>query len=493
MVSSSQAKVLMLIACIFGVLQGLITFLGGCVATYDKSGDAEVEFLRDYLGDGKYDCGFIRLKRVPDNVDSRDANCNRDFGSMDRGWYSRVHKFCMECYGAECDKQACKLSGFGVVLAYAIVCGAGWFLAAVGGIIGLLLNHRITGIVASISFIVFYIIFFGLFGAAWTSVVKFDKECLDKACKQVKKQGQRSSREVLAYSVCSFITILVAIVCSLIGAFSLGKSSKNSNEGNENDIDVNAKELISVKDLKDNGKAYFAADDGKSSSKGDRVTVVGREYVYKFRQLNDYVGDSSKLRRYAGKKFVEMDKGETGALEVSEAEGLVAELLQKKGLPAPTNDRVEALMRRYVSNENNKLDKTEFEQLLFDVFVESRELLIAKYAVKKANSWKLTKAPSTAPSEAKDLDQLVDSSENFYEALEEAAKQAGKNTGLALGVDEVEEVVKALCEKYKAPALNKEDILEIAHDLGKETSEYEINDLRMVVYAVLCVSRELLN
>lgn len=494
MVTRSQAKALMLIACVAGGVQGLLTFVGGCVATYDKHKDAETAFLGTELADAKYQCGFIRLKRVPRNVRAKDEDCDGSYGIMDRGWYSRVHKFCLECGGDECDTPACDLDGFGVVLAYAIVCGAGWFLAAVTAFICFLLNHKVTGIVAFVAFVVLYIIFIGLFGAAWASVRKFDRECLNKACKEVRNQGKRSSREFLAYCICSFFTILGAIICSGIATRGLGKPAKNSNsqpKPDDKDSGENKKEVVSVKDYDVDGKEYYIPEDLKEEAKVEKVTIVGREYIYKFNQLNKYIADQHKLNKYATKKFTELKKDKE-TVTIEEFKGFVTELMHKKGLPSPSENQILFITGRYDTKENDKLDGEEFEQLLFDVFIKSRELLIVKYAAKKANSWKFDKILTAFDSpNTKELDELLANSEELSEVLEEVVKHEGKNMTSTFSIDEVAEVAKLFCEKYKVPVLSKVEVIEVMHDVGKEGIEFDVNDLRMAVHAVLGISKGL--
>eukprot|EP00826_Nyctotherus_ovalis_P013896 TRINITY_DN13820_c0_g1_i3.p1 TRINITY_DN13820_c0_g1~~TRINITY_DN13820_c0_g1_i3.p1 ORF type:complete len:495 (+),score=141.04 TRINITY_DN13820_c0_g1_i3:111-1595(+) len=492
MVTRSQAKVLLLIACVAGGVQGLLTFVGGCVATYDKHKDAETAFLGAELGDTKYQCGYIRLKRVPRNVQTKDEDCDGSYGIMDRGWYSRVHKFCLECSDDECDTPACDLNGFGVVLACAIVCGAGWFLAAVAAFIGFLLNHRKTGIVVFFAFIVFYIIFIGLFGAAWASVRKLDRECLNKACKEVRTQGKRSSREFLAYSICSFFTILAAIICSGMATRGLGKPAKNSNNQPESDDKGESKkEVVSVKDYDVDGKECYIPEDAKEEAKAENVTIVGREYIYKFNQLNKYIADQHKLHMYAKKKFAEIKKSKE-TVTIEEFKEFVIELMQKKGLPFPSENQILYIMGRYDTKENDKLDASEFEQLLLDMFIESRELLIVRYAAKKANSWKFDKvfAASDSPN-IKELEEVLTNSEELSEVLEEIVKHEGKNMTSTFSIDEVTEIAKLFCEKYRVPVLNKVEVTEVVHDMGKEAIEFDVNDLRMAVYAVLDISKSL--
>jgi len=484
MVKTSQAKVLMLIAAIVGALQGLITFFGGCISTYDKNENVEMNLLGEEIGDTKYNCGFIRIKQIPKNLKKENEKCDKSYEIMDRGWYSRVHKYCLECQGAECDVPACSLNGFGVILAYAIVCGAGWFLTSACALIALLLDHKLAGIISTISYIVFYIVFFGLFGAAWISVKKIDEECLDKACIEVRRQGKRSSREVLAYSICSFITILLAIICCAFGIFGLGKTSSS-----EDVKEINERGLMSSNKV---GKAHLVHDEIDNPS-AEKINIMGRDQNYKLRQLNNYIGDKRKLHKYADKKFEEANKDKSGALTINEFKDYILELMHKKRFPSLSQLKFESLLRRHNKDEDSNVDKIEFELLLFDIFIESRESLIARYAINKARAWKLDRVITREEySEAKELENVLESTDDFNKVLEEVVRQAEKSTNIALSVDEVAEIVKLLCEKYKVPIIIERDLIEIMHDLGKDITEYDVNDVRMGGYASLCIANELL-
>eukprot|EP00826_Nyctotherus_ovalis_P036184 TRINITY_DN3192_c0_g10_i2.p1 TRINITY_DN3192_c0_g10~~TRINITY_DN3192_c0_g10_i2.p1 ORF type:complete len:269 (-),score=3.67 TRINITY_DN3192_c0_g10_i2:105-911(-) len=50
------------------------------------------------------------------------------------------------------------------------------------------------------------------FAFVWKSVRKMDKDCLNRACKEIRKKGQASSREFLIYFITSIISMLTAIV-----------------------------------------------------------------------------------------------------------------------------------------------------------------------------------------------------------------------------------------------------------------------------------------
>jgi hypothetical protein len=495
MVSKSQARALMLIASIAGAVQGLLSFLGGCVATYDKHKDLDSNTISVWvgIGDMKYYCGYMKLKRAPTNIGKSNEDCDTDFSIMDRGWYSRVHKHCLECHDEECDAPACDLSGFGVVLAYAIVCGVGWSVIAVAAFISFILNHKKTGIVVTVVYIIVYIIFIGLFAAVWSSAKKMDRECLNKACKEVRNQGKRSSREVLAYFICSFITIFGAIICSLIAIGGLGKPAERDKKKDAN----NDKDMAAVKDFK-KGKAYYEPnviifEEGKDNGKDYKLGIIGQEFIYKFNQLNNYIADKSKLHKYAEKKFRQADTENTGTLVLDNVRNCMAKLMHRKELPFPSEDRLNFLMRRYDTSESNKLEKSEFEQLLYDIFMESRDLLIDKYAIKKANSWMFDKTNATMDiPKLRELDELLSNTEDFDDALGKAVVSAGKNASSTFSVDEVAEIAKVFSEKYNVQILTNQEITEIMREMGKGISEYDANDLRMAIYAVLCISKNLI-
>jgi len=484
----------MFIASLAGAIQGLLSFLGGCVATYDKNInlDSDSISLWEHIIDTKYNCGFIKLRRAPTNINKEDEECDTDFGMMDRGWYSRVHNYCLQCSGDECDVDACDLNGFRVVLAYAIVCGAGWAVVAIAAFISFILDHRKTGIVVSIAYIITYIIFIGLFTAAWSSAKKVDKECLNKACKEIKSQGKRSSREILAYSICSFITILAAIICSSIAVIGLGKPSTRENEEGPNN-----EESVVVKQNFEKGKPYYVSDslafhEEKDNGKDYKMSAIGQEFNCKFNQLNNYIVDKSKLQKYAKKKFIQADIKNNGVLALDDVKDCIIKLIHNKGLPIPSDENLKALMRRYDTGGSNKLERSEFEQLLLDVFMESKDLLVEKYAIKKANSWMFnkTKVPIGTP-KLRELNELLNNTEEFDDALGNVIVKEGKNASSILSIDEVTEIAKIFCNRYAVPVLTRQEITEIMREMGKGTSEYDANDLSMAIYAVLSVSKNL--
>jgi len=146
------------------------------------------------------------------------SSCEID--QADRGWFKRFHE--------ECKDDECKVDTYPVVLAYAVICGSGWFLGGIFGIIGGVMLSKCWAIVAGIMFTVFYVIFIGLFAGAWVRIRDFEIVCSFMSCEKYFKKIKRSTYEFIGYSICSFILILFAILFSFIVACSM-KGSTTSN------------------------------------------------------------------------------------------------------------------------------------------------------------------------------------------------------------------------------------------------------------------------
>ena len=61
-----------------------------------------------------------------------------------------------------------------------------------------------------------------------------------------------------------------------------------------------------------------------------------------------------------------------------------------------------------------------------------------------------------------------------------------------LDINEVTDLVKTFCNEYHTPVLNQNDIIEVMADMGRNVKEYDVNDFKMVAYAIMCISRNLL-
>eukprot|EP00826_Nyctotherus_ovalis_P000050 TRINITY_DN0_c1245_g1_i1.p1 TRINITY_DN0_c1245_g1~~TRINITY_DN0_c1245_g1_i1.p1 ORF type:complete len:455 (-),score=186.84 TRINITY_DN0_c1245_g1_i1:99-1463(-) len=445
------------------------------------------------------------------NLWSKDEDCNDKYDKMDRGWFRRVHNHCKTSKDISNFRDGCDLKGYKLVLAYALACGIGWIIAAVVAILASLMVNKMIAFVAAGVFAVFYIIFIVLFGLVWHSVRKFNKECLNKTCKDVKKRGKKSSFEFLAYSICSFVLIFGAIICCVIGA--LGLDDEPSDGGDPQP--VAKEEVVGSAGGNATGNAGTVNQMGEGPSSTNRpakadeyeyekqkepkteekpkVSTAGQEYINKFHQLNKYIADKNKMAKYADKKFDQTDVDKSGTLVLSEFKAFVTKIMTSKGLPAPSDRKVASLMKRYDTDKSNTLEKGEFHNMLLEIFIESREILIAKYAVKKADSWKPAKVPAHKDtSRLAELDELLKNTENFYKTFEALAKSADKNKNAMLDIDEVTELLRTFCNRYRTPVLTKSEIVEIMNDMGRDIREYDPNDLRMVAYAVMSISRNLL-
>ncbi len=209
---------ILLVAGMLGIVQGLLTFIGGLVAAHDTSADSIPNSIPNLTPHGKYWCGMIR--RAP-----ADVNCN--FESLDRGWFKRVHDAVHSGdynYSATysnvttsyiASKDDLKgLTGYEAVVSYAVVCGIGWFVAGGLAIRGARGKTRAFAVIALLVFVSMYCLFIGLFGPVWDSVLKVESDCqpvYDATCDEFRKHVTSSAREFLAYSICSFVLIAAAI------------------------------------------------------------------------------------------------------------------------------------------------------------------------------------------------------------------------------------------------------------------------------------------
>ena len=148
------------------------------------------------------------------------------------------------------------------------------------------------------------------------------------------------------------------------------------------------------------------------------------------------------MENYANKKFDLTDKDKSGTITIDEFQKFVNDIMKKKGLSLPKLDKIKIMMSRYDDDNNENLDKTEFQSMLFEIFIESREILISKYAKAKANSWKSEKASEYKELDRLDeLDKLLNDTDKFYKKLEEVAIKVDKNKNKMLDIIEVTEFI----------------------------------------------------
>ena len=498
MVSRDLGKMLLIVACALGVLQGLLTLIGGCIAVNDKHKDLndDSDSLAGILP-AKYSCGGIRYSDISDltQFSNKDEKCGYD--KMDRGWFQRVHDFLKDDeYDYYKDDEVKDLYGWGAVLGESITCGVGWIISGALAIVAFILTKDLIAFAAAGAFAVFYIIFIVLFSIVWHSAKKISGHCLDKICKDMRRHGKRSSREFLAYGICAFILILGAIICSVLGALSLSGSSSNSKEiDGTNGTNRKFEDEKDYEKKKNEGVPPAKSGEEKKSSEvhmPEKVSSAGSEYIAKFKQLNKYIADKNKMDSYADKKFKATDKDKSGALDVQEFKKFVSDIMAKKKLPPPNDKKIQALINKYDADGSGKLEKNEFQQMLLEIFLESREILILKYAAKKAESWKSERSVSkTGSSNIKELDDLLKDTEKLYEVLVKVSKHVDQNSNSLLDLDEVTDMIKLICEHFKVTPLNKNDIVEVMFDMDRAVKEYDIHDLRMVSLATLAIASNL--
>ena len=524
-----MGKMLLMVACALGVLQGLLTLIGGCIAVFDKAKgvgywDAFVNDRRSIdpnadpneadqepqtqdrlliglkeidspdVRNEKYHCGAMGIKLKsgynPDIINNkRDKTKGKDvYEKMDRGWYRRVHDYCRknEHQGVQTNKdwKICKLKGYGYVLSFAITCGLGWIIGGVVAMLASVTNMQLLGFAAAGIFAVVYIVFLCLFSIGWHSARQFSLRCFTEFCRAIRWHGKRSCHEFLAYSICGVVLILAAIGLSAFGALQLspddGQSAKyDSKPADPKPVDPKPEEPpLNNQGTLPPPPSQPANPEEKpvKAAKPDPIapTDAGKDYIKKFVQLNRYITDKEKMENYANKKFDATDTDHSGTITSDEFQKFVNQIMGKKGVPPPKFEKVQAMMKRYDTDSNKILDKNEFQQMLLEIFIESREILISKYAVEKANSWKPEKVPSYKNlDKAEDLDKLLNDTEKFYKKLSEIAKRVDKDKNAMLDINEVTDLIKTFCNEYNTPVLAQNDIIEVMGDMGRSVKDYD--------------------
>ena len=234
MVSSFFAKALLIVAFILGILQGLMTLIGGILSANDKNSEANDGIYLAWVQnktrpnnidifDTEYYCAAMKIKEVFAEGNYLIPNEVCGYSEMDRGWYKRLHDYCKTF---NCDDTKFKtLNGWGLVLSESIICGIGWIFSGLLALLGIFILNKIMNFLTGGIFAMFYVLFIVLFSIGWKSVMEINQKCLDKLCKDVSAHGKRSSRQFLACGISSAFTILVAIICCIISAFGIEKGA----------------------------------------------------------------------------------------------------------------------------------------------------------------------------------------------------------------------------------------------------------------------------
>lgn len=508
MVSASLGKILLIVACILGILQGVMFLVGGILAAKDNNknlNNYDTNNTYSVLGknaeDFKYYCGGIRLR--PDiSTGAAGANCPQGYNDMDRGWFKRSYDICKKdevnkMYGGNIPanikaaiegSSICRLKGYKYILIISITCGSGYILSAIVALLASVMGNKLVGFAAGGLYAGFYIAFIVLFSIIWHSVRDFNRNCLNKTCNQIKKRGKKSSIEFLAYSICSFALIFVAIICCFLGASGLGEESESgAASAYKPSRDDKTAERVDDEENKP------LKDEHDLPRKPTEISRPAKDTHGVFKVLNSYIADKDNMQDYSNKKFDETDTDKSGTITLNEFKEFVNNLMAKRNLPPPTEKKVGNLMKKYDTNKNGTLERNEFQQMLFEIFVESREILVTKYAEKKANSWKPEKVPSRKDtSKVDELDKLLSNTEEFNTVLERTIRQAGYNPKSKFDIDQMTEVLKLFCERYRVPVLNRDEITEVMFDMDRDITEYATQDQRMAAQVALTISRNLL-
>ena len=515
--ANSITKILFVSASIVGMLQGLMSLIGGIVAICDKSFTLEIttahyssEMVNDRLT--KYDCGWIAFENDP--APRRPTSDIKDFdpGEMDRGWFMRAYGACRDydCGFLE------ELYGLKYVLSYALACGIGWILGSILVYIALCTNSRILAYFGIGAFSAFYIVAIVLFVSVWNSVKKVEDDCIGFHSDKFKNQAKRSAREYLGYNICSFILILGSIIITCLGIVLIkperisgapalaqeNQTRQDTSRRLETHDDNPNKEQTSniqytendnaIKVIQPTNERNIVMNDGTNNLPTE-ISYEGKEFIGQFTKLNKYLSDKQKMKNYSDKQFDKTDKDKSGTINLTEFKQFVIETMVRKKLPPPSDKKIETLLKKYDKDENKSLNKDEFALMFTEIFIESRETLLMEYAVKKANSWK-TKKNIIKNDTAKitEVDILLKDEEKFSAEVSEVSKNLGNDLDENLNIKKMNELAEALCKKYEIFALNNDDLKQIMIDIGKYADSLDKNDIRFIALAAMAISKYLL-
>ncbi len=519
-------KTILLVAGILGVVQGMMALIGGLTAAHDYSKDDIPDSPSTHIVTQKYWCGMIRYI-----VAKGATKC--EFDSLDRGWFYRTYKAkkdktftypitATSSISVSEDKLK-ELTGYEAVVSYAIICGIGWMAAGALAIFASMKQKKFLAMIAGIVLAVLYALFIGLFGAVWDSVRKVNDDCqaVYDACPALNDHAKLSGREFLAYSICSFVLIMAAMVGCFLYAFlavegdTAGKVANNGNEATsvmselpnkQREPDVTARALTKpnpmptepTKPLESQPAPKKAAVIAPplpapaaapvAAAPAQQTLAKKNPFAEQFVKVNKYLVEADKLTQTAQKKFAEMDSDHSGKVSIGELKAFVAQIMSQKKLPAPTDEKVKALMVKYDKDKSGSLDGNEFKSMLFDIFMGSREVLIRKYAESKADELRAEFPPTKDTAGAQKLTAVLKDTAAFYKELEEIAKVVDKDKSKTLNHSEVTELVSRFCTKYSVPVMKSDRILAIMADMERPIKDYGVHDFRMIALAILTIS-----
>lgn len=227
----------------------------------------------------------------------------------------------------------------------------------------------------------------------------------------------------------------------------------------------------------------------------DDITTLDK-FRKTFATIYKYLINEELLNKFAEKKFTAMDLDHNGSISFSEMWEYMKNSLKKKGMPEPSKKQIGILMKRYDKDENGVLTPNEFPPFVADLFKSSRQTLIVQYAEVKANDIivKLPEAIKGNPKGITDIEEMLEEPRQFYTELRKCALQFNKAASKELTVEDLVKINGALCEKFGAPAISKEDTEDILKDVSVTDSMTVFNqsDLRIITVVLINVSKALL-
>lgn len=467
-------------------------------------------------------CGLIRFITNSSQTENVTDWC-KSFQEGDRGWFRRVHDYCNEVDCKDHPKKLDDLIGYGGVMTFAIVCGIGWILSGLVALAAHMKPDKFMGIIAGVLFTVIYFVFIGVFTAVWVSVKRVRDECplYTSSCDSYKKRVRKSSIEFLVYSIIAFVIIFLAILCCFVGAVSIEndgeekgesasakkeakeyqeveirKSSERAHVGTYNPVNKPEEEVALNKqnqsDQPLNKESEIVAIPSPEKEESKRYS--GEEFKPKFKQLHKYLNDPYKMQTYADAKFDEVDTDQSGTISTSELKVFITDIMNSKGFPAPSNKKIDELMNYFDKDASGTLEKNEFEKMLYEVFIESREILVRRYAKKKAESWKPMKVPTNKnTSQLSALDKLLENPTDLYKRLDRILEDKGYNRESTMNTNELKEFADYASQEFNVPALSKSEINEVMDDIERPISEFNKVDQNLVIHLALNIGRELMN
>eukprot|EP01022_Parablepharisma_sp_SALTPOND_P022438 TRINITY_DN455_c0_g3_i1.p2 TRINITY_DN455_c0_g3~~TRINITY_DN455_c0_g3_i1.p2 ORF type:complete len:477 (+),score=44.16 TRINITY_DN455_c0_g3_i1:149-1579(+) len=456
------------------LVQSFMVLIGGLIAAHDTSKE-DIPADRIMRTD-KYNCGMIRAIIKED--------CNIE--DMDRGWFRRLYDTIQnEPEGIDTEFLE-EVNAYNYIVGGSIGCSIAW------SVVGMI--HYYVAKQASIKemskgfccicFILYWcFIPFICFSLPIGMLAKVESDCKEffEACEEFRKGAIRSSREYLAYWVCSCVGIVATLTCDFYLAIKLCPALSESEDASV--VPKEPPKDSNVTKINLNNKAEIVTTEGKSQVMND----IAKKYTRKFA---NYLLNKEKILKLADRKFLETGIYKTGRTELDAFVKLISDMLVKKDLPIPCPEKIQELLNSCYEASEGLIKREGFRNIFLEIFASSREALIKEYARSKAETWKSSKLiTEMRPSDIEKIDKCLDYTNELYKEINKAIY---KGEEPIFDLDEVTSLLGKLCKNYKVPNIKKEEVAEITEEMGCVVEAYDLQDLQMVTLATLCIARNLI-